>query len=96
MIASFHSRGTEDLFNGVNGKAARKICAQTTKKAARKRLVVLEAAKTLEDLKSPGYQLEKLKDDRIGQHAISINDQYRVCFSWTDRGADDVEVTDYH
>jgi len=48
------------------------------------------------DLKSPGNQLEKLKDDRAGQHAIRINDQYRACFIWADDNAEQVEVTDYH
>jgi proteic killer suppression protein len=96
MIRSFRNRGTEDLFNGVDSKAARKLCAEAAMKAARKRLVVLEAAKTLQDLKSPGYQLEKLKEDRVGQHGIRINEQYRVCFIWADHAAEQVEVTDYH
>jgi proteic killer suppression protein len=65
-------------------------------RVGRKRLVALEAARDLEDLKSPGYQLEKLKKERVGQHAIRINDQYRVCFIWTDQAAEQVEVTDYH
>ena len=59
-------------------------------------LVMLEAATTLADLRSPGNQVEKLKDDRAGQHAIRISRQYRVCFIWTDHGAEQVEVTDYH
>lgn len=78
MIRSFRNRGTEDLFNGVNSKAARKVCAETAMRAGRKKLVALEAAKDLEDLKSPGYQLERLKNERAGQHAIRINDRYRV------------------
>ena len=44
----------------------------------------------------PGNRLEKLSGDRSGQHSIRINDQYRICFVWTDAGADDVEITDYH
>jgi proteic killer suppression protein len=96
VIRSFKNEGTEDLFNGVDSKAARKVCAQAAMKAAQKRLVALEAAKTLGDLKSPGYALEKLERDRKGQHAIRINDQYRICFVWGDQGAEQVEVTDYH
>jgi toxin HigB-1 len=93
VIRSFKNQGTEDVFNGVDSKAA---SSQTAMKAAQKRLVALEAAKTLEDLKSPGYSLEKLEKDRKRQHAIRINDQYRVCFFWIDQGAEHVEVTDYH
>jgi proteic killer suppression protein len=96
VIRSFKNQGTEDVFNGVDSKAARKVCAQTAMRAAQKRLVALEAAKTLKDLKSPGYSLEKLEKDRKGQHAIRINDRYRVCFFWIDQGAEQVEVTDYH
>jgi proteic killer suppression protein len=51
----------------------------------------------LRDLRvPPGNELEKLRRDRAGQHSIRINDQYRVCFVWTDNGAEDVEITDYH
>jgi proteic killer suppression protein len=57
---------------------------------------MIDAAVTLRDLRSPpNNKLEKLKEDREGQHAIRINEKYRVCFVWED-GADDVEVTDYH
>lgn len=96
MIRSFKNRGTEDVFNGVDSKAARKVCPMELVKTARRRLSVLDAAVALRDLKSPGNQLEKLTDDRAGQHAIRINDQYRVCFTWQDRSAEDVEITDYH
>ena len=44
----------------------------------------------------PGNRLEKLTGDRVGQHSIRINDQYRICFVWTDGSADDVEIADYH
>jgi toxin HigB-1 len=96
MIRSFRNQGTEDLFNGVDSKTARKCCAQTAMRAARRKLVALDAAITLEDFKTKGYQLEKLKDDRAGQHAIRVNDQYRVCFIWAEQAAEQVEVTDYH
>ena len=66
-------------------------------KVARRKLDMLAAATALKDLRSPpGNQLEALKRDRIGQHSIRINDQYRVCFRWTDAGPTDVEIVDYH
>ena len=96
MIRSFRNRGTEDLYNGVDSKAARKLCPPRLLKVAGRKLDEVEAAAKLEDLKSPGNQLEKLQGDREGQHAIRINDQYRVCFIWTDGAAEEVEVVDYH
>jgi proteic killer suppression protein len=64
--------------------------------AARK-LVMLDAADTLDFLRSPpGNRLETLKGDRKGQYSIRINDQYRVCFRWTDLGPTEVEIVDYH
>lgn len=58
---------------------------------------MIQQAGTIRDLRvPPGNRLEVLKDDRKGQHSIRINDQYRVCFLWTDRGAEEVEITDYH
>jgi proteic killer suppression protein len=57
----------------------------------------LDAAKTLDFLRSPpGNQLEALKGDRVGQYSIRVNDQFRVCFVWTDSGPADVEIVDYH
>lgn len=65
--------------------------------AARRKLLILDAAATLEDANSPpGNRLEALKGDRAGQHSIRINDQWRVCFVWQGDGPCDVEVTDYH
>nr|WP_319799520.1 type II toxin-antitoxin system RelE/ParE family toxin [Acidisoma silvae] len=58
---------------------------------------MLDAAKSLDDLRSPpGNRLEALKRDRAGQHAIRVNDQYRLCFVWDRDGATDVEIVDYH
>jgi proteic killer suppression protein len=57
----------------------------------------LDAAKTLDFLRSPpGNRLEALKGDRVGQYSIRVNDQFRVCFVWTDSGPADVEIVDYH
>ncbi len=58
---------------------------------------MLHAAATINDLRvPPGNRLEKLHGDRAGQHPIRVNDQWRVCFSWTDAGPEDVEIVDYH
>jgi proteic killer suppression protein len=64
--------------------------------AARKLDMIVQAV-VLHDLRAPpADRLEKLKGDRAGQHPIRINDQYRICLTWTDAGAKDVEITDYH
>jgi proteic killer suppression protein len=94
MIRSFKNQGTEDVFNGVDSKAARKVCPSNLVRVARRMLGVLDAALTLADLKV--YRLEKLKGDREGQHSIRVNDQYRICFAWVTNAAEEVEVTDYH
>jgi proteic killer suppression protein len=56
----------------------------------------LDAAVSLKSLSLPGLRLEKLKGDRKSQHSVRINDQYRVCFRWTDAGVEEVEIVDYH
>jgi proteic killer suppression protein len=62
-----------------------------------RKLALLDAAQTLEFLRSPpGNRLEALKGDRRGQHSIRINDQFRLCFRWTAKGPTDVEIVDYH
>jgi toxin HigB-1 len=97
MILSFRNRGTEDLFNGRDTKAARKVCPRTIWSVAQRKLDRMHQAERLSDLRMPlSNQLHPLEGSRLGQHAIRINDQYRVCFRWTDEGAEDVEVTDYH
>ena len=97
MILSFRNRGTADLFNGVSSKAARAVCPTNLVRVAQRKLDMVNAADVLDDLEvPPNNRLEKLTKDRAGQHAIRINDQYRVCFVWTEVGAAQVEVTDYH
>jgi len=97
MVRSFKNRATEDIFNGVNSKAARNLCPQTLWRAAFRKLDLLDSVETLDDLRiPPGNRLEALKGDRNGQHSIRINDQYRICFIWTDNGPSDVEIIDYH
>ena len=97
MIVSFKDEGTEDIFNGENTKAARQICPQSLWKTATRKLDQLDSVSTLDELSvPPGNRLEALSGNRRGQHCIRVNDQYRVCFVWTDNCADQVEIVDYH
>ena len=97
MIHSFADEGTEDVFNGRRSKAARKTCPEQILRVAVRKLDQLNAVTRLDELRvPPGNRLEALDGDREGQHSIRINDQYRVCFTWTDDGAAEVEITDYH
>lgn len=92
MIKSFHSQETRTLFE--TGKS--RIFSAIADVAMRK-LAQLDAAETLEFLRSPpGNRLEALKGDRAGQYSIRINDQFRLCFRWSDIGPEDVEIVDYH
>ena len=97
MIQSFRDQGTRDIFDGTASKRAAKTCPQAIWPVARRKLDRLNQADSLQDLRSPSSnRLEALKDDRKGQHSIRINDQYRVCFRWGQRGPEDVEIVDYH
>ncbi|MEX2531618.1 MAG: type II toxin-antitoxin system RelE/ParE family toxin [Gemmatimonadota bacterium] len=96
MIESFKDKGTEDIFDGEDTKAARKTLASHLHEKGAGVLDRLNAAVSLQSLSLPGLRLEKLKGDRKGQHSIRINDQYRVCFRWTESGAEDVQIVDYH
>ncbi len=97
MAISFRDRGTRDVFDGVDSKAARKVCPSEFRDRARAKLFLVDDAETLRDLEvPPGNRLEALKGDRLGQYSIRINSQYRICFRWTDRGPQDVEIVDYH
>ncbi|AXS41277.1 type II toxin-antitoxin system RelE/ParE family toxin [Breoghania sp. L-A4] len=78
------------------GRAAKGFPTDLVKPAIRK-LTMIEYAAALGDLRSPpGNRLEKLSGDRVGQYSIRINDQWRICFVWTDGGAEEVEIVDYH
>ena len=92
VIQSFRDPTTEDLF--VKRKSRRWVGIA---KVAVRKLDMLEAARYLNDLKvPPANQLERLMHDRVGQHSIRINDQYRICFVWKEDGAHEVEIVDYH
>src|SRR5216684_3441111 len=97
MILSFRNEGTEDIFNGENTKAARRICRESLWKVAARKLDQLDSVTSLSELRiPPGNRLEALSTDYAGQYSIRINDQYRVCFVWGDSGPDQVEIVDYH
>lgn len=97
MIVSFADAGTEDIFNGRDTRAARKQCPSQLWGVARRKLDAISAAAELADLRvPPANRLKPLAGERKGQHSIRINDQYRICFRWTPKGAEAVEVTDYH
>ena len=92
MIRSFRDRDTEMLAHGM--RVAR---FTQTESVARRKLRQLEIAESLSDLRiPPGNRLEALWGSRNGQFSIRVNDRYRVCFRWTEAGAENVEIVDYH
>ena len=92
MIESFKCKDTQALFEGKSPRRFRALA-----KTAERKLAQLDAAQTLAFLKAPpGNHLEALKDDRKGQHSIRVNDQWRICFTWVNDAAEDVEIVDYH
>jgi proteic killer suppression protein len=92
MIVSFADKDTEKL-----AKLQRVARFAQIERVALRKLLQLEVAESLDDLRiPPGNRLEPLIGDRLGQHSIRINDQFRVCFIWTKAGAEHVEICDYH
>lgn len=97
VIRSFANHATEDLFNGRDTQRARSTCPAALWPVLRRKLDLVNKAISLEDLRiPPGNRLERLQGNRFGQHSIRVNQQYRVCFTWEDKHAYEVEVTDYH
>lgn len=97
MIRSFADRGTEDIFDGIETRVARRTCPKSLWAAARRKLDQLNRVRDILELAiPPGNRLERLRRDRAGQHSIRINDQYRICFRWEKGYADEVEIADYH
>lgn len=93
MIKSFRDRDAERLF----GRQAVRKYGKDVQKVGLRRLRILDAATSLEDLRvPPGNRLERLRGDRAGQYSIRINDQWRICFRWRDGDAYGVEIVDYH
>ena len=97
MIASFKDKATEDIFNGISSRIARKACPQGIWRVASRKLDQLDSVESLNELKvPPGNRLESLSGNRKGQYSIRINEQFRICFRWGKTGPDEVEIIDYH
>ena len=97
MILSFKNPGTEDVFNGRATKEARRTCPSGLWRIATRKLDQIDSAKVLLDLQiPPGNRLKCLRGVRKGTYSIRINDQYRICFIWTEMGPTNVEIVDYH
>ena len=93
MIRSFADKDTERVFKRL---ASKRLSIELQRTAYRK-LLIIDGSEAIEDLRiPPGNRLEKLKHDRKGQYSIRINDQWRICFSWKDNYAFEVEIVDYH
>ena len=92
MIRSYRDDDTEKFSGGESVRRFRPF-----ERVAYRKIKYPMAAKTLDDLRvPPGNKLEPLKGNRKGQHSIRINDQWRICFVWSDGGAENVEIVDYH
>jgi proteic killer suppression protein len=93
VLRSFGDKDTERVWCR---ECSRRLDS-TTQRAALRKLLILDAAETLNDLKiPPGNRLEKLRGDRAGQHSIRVNEQWRICFRWTPAGPEGVQIVDYH
>jgi toxin HigB-1 len=93
VIESFASKETQKIFLGqISTRLPLEI-----QRTARRKLLFMDEAENLQDIQAvPGNRLEKLKGSRAGQYSIRINDQWRICFSWTANKASNVEIVDYH
>jgi len=93
VIESFASKETEKIFQG---QISKKLPLEI-QRIARRKLIYLDDAEDLLDLQAPpGNRLEKLRGVRTGQYSVRINDQWRICFDWSDNKARNVEIVDYH
>jgi toxin HigB-1 len=97
VIKSFANTGTEDVFNGIDSRAARQVCPSQLWHVARRKLDQLAGMVSLRGLLlPPGNHLEALKGDRRGQYSIRLNQKFRICFVWASDGPRDVELVNYH
>jgi toxin HigB-1 len=99
--ARYHCRMIQSFTDADTAKVWRRThvpkFSRELQRSAHRKLLMLDAAESINDLRSPpGNRLEKLSGSRAGQCSIRINDQWRVCFIWTNAGPTDVEITDYH
>lgn len=93
MLRSFRDKDTERVWQRRRSKRL----DEPTQHAALRKLLILDAAERLGDLRvPPGNRLEKLKGDRASAYSIRVNDQWRICFRWTTAGPEDVEIVDHH
>ena len=93
VIQTFAEKDTERVWQRVH---VRKF-GPDLQRIANRKLLILDAAESIDDLRvPPGNRLEQLQGNRKGQHSIRVNDQWRICFTWTPAGPIDVEITDYH
>lgn len=97
MIKTFRNQGTQDVFDGIDSRAARKCCPRALWPVAWRKLDQINRVGELAELSiPPGNRLERLRGDRHQHYSIRINQQYRICFQWERPHAFAVEITDYH
>lgn len=97
MILSFEGQGTEDVYNGVSSRVARRCCPESLWSVARRKLDQINKVQELRELAiPPGNRLERLQGDRRNQYSIRINQKFRICFQWENGHAYQVEIADYH
>ncbi len=97
MIRYFEDSGTEDIFNGKNTQQARRTCPRALWSIAARKLDQLDSVEEMQELGGPpGNRLERLSGKRKRQYSIRINEQYRICFVWSDDGPLGVVIVDYH
>ena len=97
MIKTFKNKATEDIYNGKTTKVSMRACPKKIWRIATRKLDQLDSILSLDELLvPPGNRLETLSGQRKGQFSIRINDQFRICFKWSETGPEDVEITDYH
>lgn len=97
MIKTFKNKATEDIYNGKATKIAMRACPKKIWRITTRKLDQLDSILSLDELLvPPGNRLETLTGQRKGQFSIRINDQFRICFKWSETGPEVVEITDYH
>jgi proteic killer suppression protein len=96
-MSDFRNAGTEDIYNGDDTKAARRILPIPLHDVARRKMTIIRRASSIDQLSEPpSNHLEVLSGDRVGEFSVRINRQYRVCFTWNEDAAANLEIIDYH